>query len=80
MNINQMPKLTKKLISNDVPSKISFTRKSALHLPTAPCTFQNLAGTLLDVQIQTSIHIQTNEFHCRVQFIQYLKYKFWNTR
>jgi len=41
-----MPKLTKKLISNDVPSKISFTHKSALHLPTAPCTFQNIAGTL----------------------------------
>ena len=41
-----MLKLTKTLISNDVPSKISFTRKSALHLPTAPCTFQNLAGTL----------------------------------
>jgi len=41
-----MPKLTKKLISNDVPSKISFTSKSALHLPTAPCTFQNLTGTL----------------------------------
>ena len=41
-----MPKLTKKLISNDVPSNISFTPKGALHLPTAPCTFQNLAGTL----------------------------------
>ena len=27
-----MPKLTKKLISNDVPSKIYFKRKIALHL------------------------------------------------
>jgi len=41
-----MPKLTKKLVSSDVPSKISFTRKGALHLPNAACTFQNLAGTL----------------------------------
>ena len=46
-----MPKLTKTLISNDVPSKIYFTPKSALHLPTAPCTFQNLAGTLLVVSV-----------------------------
>jgi len=41
-----MPKLTKILISNDVPTKISFTRKSALRLTISPCTFQNLAGTL----------------------------------
>ena len=31
---------------SDVPSKMSFTHKNALHLPTAPCPFQNLAGTL----------------------------------
>ena len=36
----------KKRISKDVPSKMSFTHKSALRLPTAPCPFQDLAGTL----------------------------------
>ena len=50
-----MPKLTKKLISNDVPLKISFTRKSAFHLPTAPCTFQNLGGTLYWYGVNSSM-------------------------
>ena len=59
-----------KRISIDVPSKMSFTHKSALRLPTAPCPFQDLAGTLI---VATSLlFLAINKFTCHYVVLMHL--------